>query len=642
MPCGFEGVFYKWQRVHSAVLSLIVLALTTCHPAQAAMSFKLIAPAPKNNPNLDPRLLARNLYWQGWRISKIGQHLGIKPATVHSWKQRDNWDGGTPAQRVTASAEARLIQLINLPKKSDGDYKEIKQLSALVGDFGRGSTKSATPQEMGTAMPDVPTIDKPPREQPQRRERAPRHEKPAQNFFAPEQLKRAQEIFAEQQFSYQRHWLDMGKKQRFRNILKSRQIGATFFFAREAFIDALITGRNQIFLSASRAQAFQFKVFIADLASQVGVELKGDVITLPNSGAKLYFLGTNSRTAQGRTGNLYLDEYFWTPDFERLDTLSKAMAAQKQYRITYFSTPSSEAHAAYPLWAGSKFNDGRPAVEHINLDISHAALQHGRLDPDGQWRQIVTLDDAEAGGCTLFDKAQLQREYSPAEFRQLFGCEFMADGDAIFEFTQLQRAGVDSWDCWADFYKPFTPRPCGNAAVWVGYDPTDSGDAAGLVVFLAPRFAGDKFRLVEHRLLSGNNFEQQADVIRSLLADYNVAKIVIDTSGIGAAVFQLVQGFFPLAVGLKYTAELKAMMVNKSLDLFRKQRVEWDAMRSKDMVVSFTGIRRQMTGNGRAMTYVASRSAAASHCDLAWAAMMVFYQEPLDGSMGGGFSIEVD
>lgn len=90
MPCSFEGVFYKWQRVHSAVLSLIVLALTTCHPAQAAMSFKLIAPAPQNNPNLDPRLLARNLYWQGWRISKIGQHLGIKPATVHSWKQRDN------------------------------------------------------------------------------------------------------------------------------------------------------------------------------------------------------------------------------------------------------------------------------------------------------------------------------------------------------------------------------------------------------------------------------------------------------------------------------------------------------------------------------------------------------------------------
>ena len=606
------------------------------------MSLKLIASTPQNNPNLDPRLLARNLYWQGWKISKIGQHLGIKPATVHSWKQRDNWDGGTPVQRVAASAEARLIQLINLPKKSDGDYKEIKQLSGLVGDFDRSGTKLAQSQNIGTAMPDVPTIDHPPREQKETRERVRKNEKPAQNHFSPEQLKRVQEIFTEQQFGYQRHWLDMGKKMRFRDILKGRQIGATFFFARESFIDALITGRNQIFLSASRAQAFQFKIYIADLAAQVDVELKGDVITLPNSGAKLYFLGTNSRTAQGRTGNLYLDEYFWAPDFDRLSTLAKPMAAQKQYRITYFSTPSSEAHEAYPLWSGSKFNDGRPAAEHIKLDISHTALQNGRLDADGQWRQIVTLDDAEAGGCTLFDKAQLQREYSPAEFRQLFGCEFMADGDAIFEFAQLQRAGVDSWDCWTEFYKPFTPRPCGQANVWVGYDPTDSGDAAGLVVAMAPRFSGDKFRIIEHRLLSGNNFQQQAEVIRSLLADYNVTKIVIDTSGIGAAVFQLVQGFFPLAVGIKYTAELKAMMVNKALDLFRTKRVEWDAMRSKDMVVSFTGIRRQMTANGRAVTYVANRSAAASHCDLAWAAMMVFYQEPLDGSMNGGFSVECD
>ena len=605
---------------------------------------KLITPTPENNPNLDPRLLARALYWQGWRISAIGRHLGIKPATVHSWKQRENWDGGSPAQRVAVSAEARLVQLIHLPKKSDGDYKEIRQLTALVTDLAGGRPKAAEAPagNVGTVMPDVPTIDKPARGEPEKRGRAQKNEKPQQNFFEAEQLKRMQEIFREQQFEYQRFWFETGKKVRFRNVLKSRQIGATFYFAREAFIDALISGRNQIFLSASRAQAFQFKIYIADLAAMVGVELKGDVITLPNSGAKLYFLGTNSRTAQGRTGNLYLDEYFWAPDFVALSKLARPMAAQKQYRITYFSTPSSEAHAAYPTWSGAKFNEGRPAGEHIRLDLSHSSLAGGRLDADGQWRQIVTLDDAQAGGCTLFDKAQLQREYSPLEFRQLFDCEFMADGDAVFEFSQLHRSGVDSWDLWGDFYKPFTPRPCGNAPVWVGYDPSDTGDAAGLVVALAPRFAGDKFRIIEHRLLHGNDFAQQAEVIRTLLGVYNVGKIVLDTSGIGAAVFQLVSKFFPGAIGLKFTAEIKAMMINKALDLFRQKRVEWDAASGRDMVTSFTGIRRQMTANGRAVTYVADRSASASHCDLAWAALMIFYQEPLDGNIGGRFSVEID
>ena len=84
------------------------------------------------SPNIDPRVVARGLFWQGWKISAIGRQLGIKPATIHSWKQRENWDGGTPMQRVAASVEARLIQLVHLPRKSDGDYKEMRQVSALL------------------------------------------------------------------------------------------------------------------------------------------------------------------------------------------------------------------------------------------------------------------------------------------------------------------------------------------------------------------------------------------------------------------------------------------------------------------------------------------------------------------------------
>ncbi|MGN6888067.1 terminase large subunit domain-containing protein, partial [Neisseria sp. P0014.S008] len=80
--------------------------------------------------------------------------------------------------------------------------------------------------------------------------------KPAPNSFTAEQVLRLQEIFRAQMFEYQRIWYN--QKVRFRNLLKSRQIGATFFFAREAFVDALTTGKNKVFLSASKAQAFQF------------------------------------------------------------------------------------------------------------------------------------------------------------------------------------------------------------------------------------------------------------------------------------------------------------------------------------------------------------------------------------------------
>ena len=100
-------------------------------------------PAAAIASNLDPRIQARLLYWQGWRISDIARLLGLKPPAVYSWKNRDNWDGGTPIQRVAASAEMRLHQLISRPKKSDADYKEIKQLFGLMGGQAR---KDAAPE----------------------------------------------------------------------------------------------------------------------------------------------------------------------------------------------------------------------------------------------------------------------------------------------------------------------------------------------------------------------------------------------------------------------------------------------------------------------------------------------------------------
>ncbi|MBD3610970.1 MAG: terminase, partial [Hydrogenovibrio crunogenus] len=92
-----------------------------------------------------------------------------------------------------------------------------------------------------------------------------------------------------------------------RFYLKSRQIGLTYYFAYEAFEDAVLTGDNQIFLSASKKQSEIFKTYIRKFALTIGeVDLKGkDEITLSN-GATFYFLSTNSRTSQGYSGHLYI------------------------------------------------------------------------------------------------------------------------------------------------------------------------------------------------------------------------------------------------------------------------------------------------------------------------------------------------
>jgi uncharacterized protein YjcR len=566
--------------------------------------------------DIDPRRAARALYWQGWRVARIAEHLGEKPATLHSWKRRDAWDDSDPAERIASTIEARLQQLILKEHKEGKDFKEIDLLGRQVERMARVGKYQQTGKE-ADLNPKVANRNAAPKKP------------PIKNAISDEQHARLKQRFLDELFGYQQGWYRAGFTERIRNLLKSRQIGATFYFAREALIDALDTGRNQIFLSASKAQAFQFRSYILDFAKAEDIELKGEVIKLPND-AELIFLGTNSRTAQSYHGNLYLDEYFWIPRYKELRKVASGMASQKRWRQTYFSTPSAMSHEAYPFWTGEQFNKGRPKAEHIRLDISHRALAPGRHCEDGQWRQIVTIEDALASGCDLFDLDQLKREYSPEEFAQLFMCQFIDDGASVFGFSLMQRCMVDSWEVWGDI-KPFLPRPFGHKPVWLGYDPSNTGDSAALVVLAPPSVPGGKFRIIERHQFKGADFAGQAEFIRQTCNRFNVTFIGIDTSGLGVGVYQLVKQFRPDAVAFTYNVELKTRMVLKALDVISNGRLEFDAGYN-DIAASFMAIKKTLTASGRQVTYQAGRSEETSHADLAWATMHALFNEPLEGA----------
>lgn len=568
-------------------------------------------------PALDPRRRARALYWQGWGIAQIAEFLGVPRATVSAWKRRDKWGEYTPRERVEETLEARWITLVNKDQKTGSDYKEIDLLGRQIERLARVRRYEAPGGHEGDLNPTVANRNAKPRK------------KAVRNLVTDEQREHLRSIFHDSMFGYQREWYEAGQAERIRNVLKSRQIGATFYFSREAFMDALDTGRNQIFLSASKAQAFVFRGYILQFAELAGVELKGENIALPN-GAELIFLGTNSRTAQSYHGNLYLDEYFWIPRFLELRKVASGMSSQKRWRQTYFSTPSAMSHEAYPFWTGQLFNKGRPKADHIRLDVSADALATGQRCADGQWRHVVTIEKALATGCDLFDLEQLKREYSPAEFLQLFMCQFIDDGNSVFPFSLLMRCGVDSWEVWDD-WKPFTARPFGNRPVWLGYDPSNTGDTAALVVLAPPLVPGGKFRVLERQQFKGSDFAEQAEFIRQTCQRYTVTYIGIDTTGLGVAVYQLVRQFRPDAVALQYSVELKTKMVLKTLDVMNNGRLEWDAG-STDIAASFMAIKKTVTPSGRQVTYHASRSEEVSHADIAWACMHALYNEPLEGA----------
>ena len=567
----------------------------------------------KNNTNNIDRSQARHWYFQGWSIAKIARELNIKPATVHSWKKRDGWERAGVIDRIEDSLEADTIRLINKQERTEADEKRLKanfiylERTAKIKHYQAAGNDKIINGKLSN------------------RGKKTNKEKNELTEEHVEQLK----VWFDKTFlkwGYQKKWWEAKFKHKIRNILKSRQIGATYYFAHEALLDALETGDNQIFLSATKAQAFLFRDYIIHTVREVcGVELKGgDRIELPN-GATLYFLATNKHSAQGYHGHLYLDEYFWIHGFEAFQRVTSGMAMHDKWRETYFSTPSSMAHEAYPFWTGEHFNKDRPKKEHIKVDTSHKKLRNGHLGEDDQWRHMVTVEDAVADGCDLFNIEKLRRKYAGATFDNLLMCKFIDDTASAFNFKTLERCQVESYVAWNNFV-PYATRPYGDLPVWCGYDPSRSRDDASFVVIAPPLVSGGKFRLLERHTWQNKDFEAQAREIFKILERYKVDYIGIDTSGLGVGVYELVKKKFSQATAIVYSIETKNRLVIKAQNVFNNGRFEFDFI-DQDVVSSFTSIRK--VSKGDRTTYEAGRSQDTGHADVAWAIMHALDNEPL-------------
>lgn len=559
---------------------------------------------------------ARSMYLRHCVVSEIASKFDVSERTIYNWRDRYGWDDLLQGETIEEALSRRLIHLAEAENKTDKQLDEmdrlinqlerlakvdqIKARTALMkagesgsGEAGNGKKKSKKGQ-------------------------------PAKNDVSEITAEQLKEIRKDLFYDYQHNW-HANKDQRTRFILKSRQIGATFYFAWEAFEDAVISGDNQIFLSASKSQAEIFKAYIIGFAKKYfDVEIKGgDCIALSN-GAELRFVSTNSRTAQGYHGHLYMDEVFWIPDFKKLDTLAGGMASHKKWRKTYFSVPSIKTHGAYDLWSGDKYNEKRKTK--VDIDISHAALKDGSLGPDKIWRNIVNVMDAEEQGCDLFDIQQLKDERSEAEFNNLYMCAFMEAGLSVFKLGDLLAAAVDTNVVWVDFNKRVV-RPYGNHPVWVGYDPARRGDKSTVVVVAPPLKAGGKFRVLEKITLRGS-WIHQANQIKEITERYNVTFMGIDCTGPGSGVMEMVQNFYPRATPIHYGLDTKTRLVLKAQDVIESRRIEWDAEHT-DISQAFLQVTQTSTANDQ-ITYSADRSSSTGHADVAWAIMHALSNEPLN------------
>lgn len=242
-------------------------------------------------------------------------------------------------------------------------------------------------------------------------------------------------------YPHQIRWYN-NKHYRIRFIIKGRQFGSSYYFAWEGFEDAVKTGDNQIFVARSLIDLQVFRTFIKKFSLEYfGVRLVGNNCIKLSNGAEIRFVLASSETLSNYTGHLYIDEVFWMKRFNAVNAICNSITAQTRWRKTFSSSYSFDLHDACLIWRGQCFNDNRTIK--AEFDLSLDSLAKGIVGADGIWRNVVTVYQAIADGCHLFDIDELKNNYNEDEFTRLFLCGF-------FE-SDAKRVMVDSKPMWIDY-----------------------------------------------------------------------------------------------------------------------------------------------------------------------------------------------
>ncbi|NHB96687.1 terminase large subunit domain-containing protein [Photorhabdus stackebrandtii] len=567
--------------------------------------------------------VARSLYLRRYTPAEIAHELNLpNRRIIYYWAEKWHWADMLSHESVVEAINRRIAVLSERNNKTTLELDELDRLIAhhvkLMAQENKHKEKLAEIKAQEKSGGDyIPSSEGEPKKKKRYRK----------NDISTLTKEDFQKFVDETLFSYQKHLRNNLAKQ-IRNILKSRQIGATWYFAFEAFENAVLTGDPQIFLSASKPQAEVFRSYIVNIAECFfGVTLTGNPIRLSN-GAELRFLSTNKNTAQSYSGHLYCDEYFWVPDFKRLNEVASAMATHDKWRTTYFSTPSAKTHPAYPFWMGDEWRGNDPKRKNIEFPSFNELRDGGRDCPDGQWRYVITLEDAIKGGFNLASIEKLRNRYNPDTFNMLYMCVFVDSGAAVFKYHQLEKCGADI-HLWED-HDPNARRPFGDREVWGGFDPARSGDTSTFVIVAPPMMAPEVFRVLATFYWQGMNWKHQAKLIEDLCKRYKFTHIGIDTTGIGHGIYEMVQDFAPRQThAIHYNPQSKNQLVMKMIDVVSEERIEWD-VEQKEILASFLAIRHTTTKKGGSMTFVADRSRETGHADVFWAIAHALINEPLN------------
>ena len=375
---------------------------------------------------------------------------------------------------------------------------------------------------------------------------------------------------------YQREFLQSDNQ--FRLVLKARQIGFSYVAGLEALI-AAAGGRDQLFLSASEEQALILMKYVQVHAEKLGVEVSGSAKELKVNGmGTIKALAHNFRTVQGFTGDVWMDEFAWYANPEKIWLAFVPSIGAIEGRLTIMSTPFEEESLFYNLVHKT---DKYFMFERFNIDI-YRAIEDG----------------------LKFDLEVMRALFDEDTWATAYECQFVDDESSFFPISLIKSC--------VDVMSEGYHMPDFASFLRSGYDIGRKKDRSALAS-LEPQ--NGKYSLAVLDVLSKATFATQKTYLFDHLNLFKNSTIKIDMTGIGMNLAEDVEAKHPdRAEGVYFTATSKELMVLNLKKMFEDGKIT--IPNDPALIADIHAIKRK-AGQKR-MLYDADRNAY-GHADRFWA-----------------------
>jgi len=405
----------------------------------------------------------------GIPVQELADEYKISKGTIWAWLRKRKKEGINPNE--TIDNIKKQIATLAKRKATEAVSRKIAMLTSALAKLERREDRKEVVASKVKPMPTVVSTEE-----------------------AEELKKRALDGEFGELFEYQKEF--MQSTEIFRLVIKSRQIGFSYIGALDALIGA-VAGRNQLFLSASEEQALILMRYVEHWAEKMSIvfTVNKDNEKRLSNGAIIKAMANNFRTVQGFTGDIWMDEFAWYQNPQKIWRAFVPSIGAIGGRLTIMSTPFEEPSLFHQL---------------VTDELKYYMFKRFRID----------IYRAMKDGLK-FDLETMRALFDAESWASGYECQFVDDESALFPIALIKSCVNNKL-----FYR--TPNP--NKVQFAGFDigrTTHKSALAGLELI------ENKYSLITLDLLHKATFEEQETHIFNYLDVNRLAQMNIDKSGIG-------------------------------------------------------------------------------------------------------------